>query len=107
MRKPSTTVLAVSAAAVGAVIATVVVLVVLNLGGDDKAGADAGSAAPTAGCSETTTEELYVQKAFTCPDGTKVLTFATTQARDDYLKVAEHFGQATVERGATWARVRV
>jgi hypothetical protein len=52
-------------------------------------------------------EELYVQKAFTCPDSTRVLTFATTQARDDYLKVAEGFGTVTVDKGATWARVRV
>ena len=104
MRKPAI-VLAVSAAAV-ALVAAVVTAVVLVAGGNDVAGAGSDSAAPTAECSEVTTEELYVQKAFSCPDGTRVLTFATAAARDDYLKVAEHFGTVTVERGTTWARVR-
>lgn len=104
MRKPSTAVI-VSAAVV--LVAAVVTAVVLVAGRGADGGGGAGSAAPTAGCSEVTTEELYVQKAFTCPDGTRVVTFTDSNARDDYLKVAEHFGQATVDKGATWARVRI
>lgn len=109
MRKLSTTTLAVVIAVGCALVATIAVLLVMNLSSDSKGGSDsaAGSAAPTAGCSEVTTEELYVQKAFTCPDSTRVLTFATTTARDDYLKVAEGFGAVTVDKGATWAKVRI
>ena len=102
MRKSS---VAVIASAAGVLVAAAVIAVVLTAGKDGGGGA--GSAAPTAGCSEVATEELYVQKAFGCPDGTRVVTFATTAARDDYLKVAEHFGVVTVDRGATWARIRI
>lgn len=105
MRKPSNLVLTAVGGAAVLLVAAVVTVVVLLAGGSDGGGGS--SAAPTAGCSEVTTEELYVQQAFTCPDGTRVVTFATTQARDDYLKVAEHFGAVTADKGATWARVRV
>lgn len=110
MRKLSTTTLAVLVSAGCALVAAVVILLVVVLGADDPSGKDGGNAsssAPTDGCSETTTQELYVQRVYDCPDGTRVLTFATTDARNSYLEVAESFGQATVERGATWARVRV
>lgn len=104
MRKPSTAVV-VSAAVV--LVAALVTAVVLVAGRDTSSNAGASSAAPTAGCSEVSTEELYVQHAYSCQDGTRVLTFATTQGRDDYLKVAEGFGTVTVDKGATWARVRI
>jgi hypothetical protein len=104
MRKLSTTALAVIAGAAVVVVAAVVTVIVLVAGGGGADGA--GSAAPTAGCTEVATEELYVQHAYDCPDGTRVLTFADSSARDDFLKVAEHFGAVTVERGATWARTR-
>jgi hypothetical protein len=61
---------------------------------------------PTAGCTIGSTDEIYVQHVYDCPDGTRVVTFDTTAARDDYLTVAEHFGSVTVEKGAVWARVR-
>lgn len=101
----STAFVVVGAAAALVVAAVIALVLIAPWGGGDGGGA--GSAAPTDGCSEVTTEELYVQKAFTCPDGTRVVTFASTAARDDYLKVAEHFGTVTVDRGATWARVRI
>jgi hypothetical protein len=105
----STRMLAVIVAVGTGLVAAVVVLFVVVLGADDAAGRDgaASGSAPTSGCSEVTTQELYVQKAFTCPDSTRVLTFATTQSRDDYLKVAEGFGAVTVDKGATWAKVRI
>lgn len=102
MRRPSNTVLGVIAGAAVVLIAAVVTAIVLVAGG----GGGAGSAAPTEGCTEVTTEELYVQHAYNCPDGTRVLTFADSSARDDFLKVAEHFGAVTVDKGATWARTR-
>ena len=108
MRKLSTTTLAVVIAVGCALVATIAVLLVMNLSSGGEGGeGGSDSAAPTAGCSEVTTEELYVQKAFTCPDSTRVLTFATTAARDDYLRVAEGFGAVTVDKGATWAKVRI
>jgi hypothetical protein len=63
----------------------------------------------TADCEEVEAKELYVQRAYACDDGTRVLTFADVAARDAYLTTAEAFGQVTVERssdGAAWARVR-
>ena len=102
MRRLSTTAVAVIGGAVVLVVAAVVTVVVLVASG----GGGGGTAAPTAGCTEVSTEELYVQHAFECPDGTRVLTFATSTARDDFLRVAEGFGAVTVERGPTWARTR-
>jgi hypothetical protein len=69
----------------------------------------AGNAAtaPTAGCAAGTTEELYVQTLYTCPDGTRIVTFASSKARDDYLNAASHFGAVVVEKGETWARIRI
>ncbi len=105
MRKPSGTVLAVVFG--GIAVGVVIVAVVIALAAGDKGGSgDGAAAAPTAGCSEVTTEELYVQKAYDCQDGTRVLTFATTQSRDDFLRVAESFGAVAVDKGATWARTR-
>lgn len=106
MRKPSAIVIAVVSvgAAVGAV--AVALAVALSAGDGGRAAESGGPAAPTSGCTEVTTQELYVQHAFTCPDSTRVLTFATTQSRDDYLRVAEGFGTVTVDKGATWARTR-
>ena len=102
MRRLSTTAVAVIGGAVVLVVAAVVTVVVLVASG----GGGGGTAAPTAGCTEVSTEELYVQHAFECPDGTRVLTFADSSARDDFLKVANHFGAVTVDQGATWARTR-
>lgn len=61
---------------------------------------------PLDGCSEIEAKELYVQRAYECQDGTRVVTFADDSARDDYLRTAEHFGTVTVDRGQGWARVR-
>lgn len=68
--------------------------------------APVGDPAPTAGCSEVISKELYVQHAYECPDGTRVLTFIDDAARDDFLKIAEHFGATLVEQGPAWARTR-
>jgi hypothetical protein len=108
MRLSTRTLAALIAAGAG-LVAAVVVLLVVVLGGDDAGGRDgaaSSASAPISGCSEATTEELYVQHAYTCPDGTRVLTFATMQARDDYLKVAEGFGAVATDKGATWVRLR-
>lgn len=67
----------------------------------------AGAAPPIAGCAEGSTEELFVQRVFECPDGTRVVTFASDQARDDYLKIATHFGAVVIEQGPAWARIRI
>lgn len=63
-------------------------------------------APPIDGCNEVEAKELYVQRAYECQDGTRVVTFADDSARDDYLRTAEHFGAVTVDRGNGWARVR-
>jgi hypothetical protein len=51
--------------------------------------------AESVGCESPTpasTEELYVQDAVECADGSRVLTFAHNQARDDFVEIAEGFG---------------
>lgn len=63
-------------------------------------------APPVDGCSEIEAKELYVQRAYECPDGTRVVTFADDSARDDYLRTAEHFGTVKVDSGTRWLRVR-
>ena len=60
----------------------------------------------TADCDEVAAQELYVQRAFQCEDGTRVVLFVDAEARDAYLAVAEHFGTVIVDRGDWWARVR-
>lgn len=97
---------------VGLIIGVLAAVVVLLAGGlvlalvvrDSGTSSDAP---PIAGCTVGTTEEIYVQTIHNCPDGTRVLTFASEQARDDYLKIATHFGAVVVEQGETWARIRV
>jgi hypothetical protein len=104
MRKPVMIAVITGAAvlAIAAIITTVVLITSNNAGTSSSS-----DTPPTTGCTETTTEEIYVQHVYTCPDGTRVYTFATTAARDDYLKAAEHFGAVTIEKGATWAKVRI
>jgi hypothetical protein len=92
------------AALVVVVLAVAGVLVYL-LGVRDSTGGGS-SGPPIAGCAVASTEELDVQSLYSCPDGTRVVTFASEQARDDYLKIAEHFGAVVVEKGSTWARIR-
>lgn len=62
--------------------------------------------APVEGCTEVEASELYVQHAYTCNDGTSVLTFVDVTARDAYLGVAEHYGLVALSKGSTWIRVR-
>lgn len=67
---------------------------------------NSGPAAPVEGCTLGSTKELYVQVVHDCPDGTRVYQFASDEARDDYLKIANHFGAVTVATGPSWAKVR-
>jgi hypothetical protein len=87
------------------VIAAVLVSVALFTDTGGSGGADVDGP-PLAGCHEVEAKELYVQHAYVCDDGTRIVTFATGEARDNYLKVAEGFGTVTVDRGLQWARVR-
>lgn len=61
---------------------------------------------PTGGCASVPADELYVQHAYTCTDGTQVLMFADVTARDAYLKVAEGYGVITLSSGDAWVRIR-
>lgn len=92
-------------AAVALSLATALTLTACS--GSSSAPGTAPATAPTASCTETTTEEIYVQKVYECPDGVRVYTFADTEARDAYVKVASHFGAQLVEQGDLWARVRL
>lgn len=62
--------------------------------------------APTYGCMPIDTGELYVQHAYACTDGTRVLTFSDVTQRDEYARVAEGFGVTIIDRGEAWIRVR-
>lgn len=100
-------------------IAVLVAVVALSVGavllfwpdGDAPASTPAPStpapSAPIAGCTEVDTREMYVQHAYACPDGTRVVTFADESARDDYVRVAEHFGTVVLDFGPTWAHIRI
>lgn len=68
--------------------------------------AQVAASPPLDDCHEVVTQELYVQHAYACEDGARVVTFAGTDARDAYLKVAEYFGTVTLDRGDRWARIR-
>lgn len=72
----------------------------------DGTGAAGDAPPPLDGCHEVTTQELYVQHAYACDDGSRVVVFTDGRARDDYLKTAEYFGTVTLDRGPRWARVR-
>jgi hypothetical protein len=66
---------------------------------------DINEIAQSVGCESPTpapTEELYVQDAVECADGSRVLTFANNQARDDFVEVAEGFG-GVYETGDNYA----
>jgi hypothetical protein len=91
-------------------IAVAVVVLLATGAGVGYALSRSGSATetpPTAGCTLGSTEELFVQEVYDCPDGTRVVTFASSKARDDYLEIATHFGAVVVEQGQGWARVRI
>jgi hypothetical protein len=87
---------------------TLTAVIALNLALSDRPSSDVNPAGgpPLDGCQETASRELYVQRAYACSDGTRVVTFADDQARDAYLTTAESFGTVTIERGIGWARVR-
>jgi hypothetical protein len=88
-------------AALGVLAAVTVAIALLS--DDGSAGVDGP---PLAGCHEVQAKELYVQRAYVCDDGTRIVTFVSGEARDSYLKVAEGFGAVTIDRGVQWARVR-
>jgi hypothetical protein len=61
---------------------------------------------PTDGCVSIPADELYVQRAYACSDGTRVLTFSDVTARDACLKVATTFGVMVIDEESTWVRIR-
>lgn len=61
---------------------------------------------PIDGCSEVTNEELYVQRAYVCGDGSRVVTFSDVTARDAYMDIATHYGVITLSEGNAWVRIR-
>jgi hypothetical protein len=62
--------------------------------------------APTASCVQRDTEELYVQRLYDCRD-TLLYTFTDSSARDDWTKIATHYGTTVMEQGPTWVRVSI
>jgi len=93
--------------------AVLAIAAVLTLGGcggsgkDDKAAG--GSDAPTTGCTETKSEELYVKQMYSCADrnpATRVYIFDSTTARDNYWTAAESMGAAKVGEGALWLETK-
>lgn len=94
-------------AVLAAVVALSVGAVLLFWPDGDAPASTPAPSAPIAGCTEVDTKEMYVQHAYACPDGTRVVTFADESARDDYVRVAEHFGTVVLDFGPTWARIRI
>jgi len=65
-----------------------------SCGGSDEP-ANITDIAEQVGCenpSPASTEELYVREAVDCADGSRVLTFASNEARDNFVEIAEEFG---------------
>lgn len=80
--------------------AVALALALSGCGGDDER-----TPAEQAGCKDPApaeTEELYVQEAYDCADGGRLLTFADNEARDAFVDIAEHFG-GQYETGDAWA----
>jgi hypothetical protein len=74
-------------------------------GGNDTEVQDINQVAEEVGCENPTpepTDELYVQDAVRCADGSRVLTFADNEARDQFVEVAEGFG-GVYETGDNYA----
>jgi hypothetical protein len=82
---------------IGAALLAVVVLLLT---------APARTPAPTDGCEQGQATELYVQQAYTCGDGTQVLTFTDVTQRDNYTEVATQYGVIIIDRGDAWVRIR-
>lgn len=92
-----------------AVLAVTAMLTVGGCGGNDKAADDkaAGDSAPTTGCTETASEELYVSQMFDCADRkTRVYTFADKAARENWWTAASAAGSVKVTEGETWLEVK-
>jgi hypothetical protein len=73
-------------------------------GGGDE-GESITDIAEEVGCESpnpASTEELYVQEAVDCADGGRVLTFASNEARDSFVEIAEGFG-GSYETGDRYA----
>jgi hypothetical protein len=65
-----------------------------------------GAAAPTDGCTETPTEELFVQKMYDCGSDVRVYTFADNSARDNYKQAATGFGAVVLGEGDRWLKTK-
>lgn len=93
-----------------AVLAVAAVLTLGGCGGSSDKDDAAGNGAPTTGCTETKSEELYVKQMFSCADrnpATRVYTFESTTARDNYLTAAASFGAVNkVGEGDLWIEVK-
>lgn len=70
-------------------------------------GTQAPKVAPTSGCTQTTTQELFVKNLYRCPDNTNLYTFDTTKARDSWTQIATNFGIVVVSSGETWLTVKL
>jgi hypothetical protein len=79
-------------------LAAVLVLVLAGCAGDASPAVEAGCRNPKA----AHTEALYVQDAFACDNGGRLLTFKDNTARDAFVEVAEYFG-STFRVGDRWA----
>lgn len=87
------------AALVGVVASFALVLVILQ-------STATASGPPLDGCVKGETSEMYAVDRYNCTDGTDIITFNNNDGRDQYRKIAETYGQQTVETGDKWLRVR-
>ena len=86
--------------------AALAVVVLGGCGGEsDSEGQNPADAAPTAGCTKTDTEELYVRELYDCPDGS-VYLFNDNTARDNWRKVGESVGAVVLDEGDKWLKVK-
>lgn len=85
---------------------TAVIALTLALPDRKSSGVDGYTPPPLDGCHEVDSSEMYVQRAYDCGSGERVITFVDAAACNDYLAIAEHFGAEVLARGVTWARIR-
>jgi hypothetical protein len=86
-------------------LAVAVLVTLAACGNDDAEPETITEIAEQVGCEDpqpASTEELYVQDAVECADGSRLLTFASNAARDDFVEIAEHFG-GSYETGDRYA----
>jgi len=65
----------------------------------------ADRSAPTSGCTEEASVQMYVERYFDCSD-TSIYTFKTKEDRDAWLTIAKLFGNVAVDSGETWLKIK-